>query len=362
MENVGGFGSIVSMGTPTRLILASALALGFVHAAPPGASFGIAHKGTCASRRALRPASVDRPPCPLPPMLTQCAPCASLLSAGVDPADSRPAGSWGGNPWPAHTEIAVYNHTCSCAGSATCACAMQHMWTGGAWDGYELSRVRYYIDGEAVASVDIPIGMGTGQPFNDDDGPWSAGVAFGKTGFPSGTFVRRMLAQTKFPFHYPFSRNRRVWQNTFAIPFSKSIKASDVLSLPPFHPCFLHTRFTPLLLPPHLACQYLVQVTVELLGAKPSAAFWCDFSVKMIDFRLKMMDLLLKTTGMFLQRIILRGRTIPNGVIAIPGTMQDFRLLFCLIFGWLWTDVVLWRHRNCNMGPAADGAAPHCRE
>lgn len=92
---------------------------------------------------------------------------------------------------------------------------MQHMWTGGAWNGYELSRVRYYVDGETTASVDIPIGMGTGQPYDDDDGPWSAGVAFGKTGKPSGTF------------------------NTFAIPFQKSI-----------------------------------MVTVELLGEKPSNRFW----------------------------------------------------------------------------------------
>jgi hypothetical protein len=136
--------------------------------------------------------------------------------AGVDPSDPRPPGSWPGKSWPAHTEVQVFNHTCSCeAQAASCGCAMQHMWTGGAWDGYELSRVRYYIDGEAAASVDIPIGMGTGQPYGDDDGPWAAGVAFGKTGKPSGTY------------------------NTFAIPFQKTIT-----------------------------------VTVELLGSKPSNRFW----------------------------------------------------------------------------------------
>ena len=32
-----------------------------------------------------------------------------------------------------------------------------------------------------AASVDLALGMGTGQPYNDADGPWSAGVAFGKT-------------------------------------------------------------------------------------------------------------------------------------------------------------------------------------
>lgn len=113
----------------------------------------------------------------------------------------------------------MFNHTCkplqATNGAQAGGCVMQHMWTGGAWDGYELSRVRYYIDGETVASVDIPIGMGTGQPYGDDDGPWAAGVAFGKTGQPSGTF------------------------NTFAIPFQES-----------------------------------VTVTVELLGEKPSSRFW----------------------------------------------------------------------------------------
>merc|ERR1711920_1081852 len=58
-------------------------------------------------------------------------------------------------------------------------------------------------------------GIGHGQPYNDDDGPWSAGVAFGKTGQPSGTF------------------------NNFAIPFQKSIT-----------------------------------ITVELPGSSPSPSFW----------------------------------------------------------------------------------------
>ena len=81
--------------------------------AAPGPSFGIAHKATW-----------------------------------LDPADPRPPGSWPGKPWPAHTEVEVFNHSCACKGS-DCGCAMQHMWTGGSWLGYELSRVRYYVDGEA---------------------------------------------------------------------------------------------------------------------------------------------------------------------------------------------------------------------
>jgi len=136
----------------------------------------------------------------------------------MDPSDPRPPGTWAGKDWPVKTEVPVFNHTCKPlqgVHGAQGGCAMQHMWTGGAWEGYELSRVRYYVDGETIASVDIPIGMGTGQPFGDDDGPWAAGVAFGKTGQPSGTF------------------------NTFAIPFQES-----------------------------------VSVTVELLGDKPSSRFW----------------------------------------------------------------------------------------
>eukprot|EP01046_Picozoa_sp_COSAG06_P056885 COSAG06_NODE_10909_length_1597_cov_2.017356_2_plen_112_part_00 len=79
---------------------------------------------------------------------------------------------------------------------------MQHLWTGGSDTPatlYTQYRVRYYIDGETTASVNIPVGFGAGEPYGDDDGPWSAGAAFGKTGQPSGLF------------------------NTFPIPFAKSI-------------------------------------------------------------------------------------------------------------------------------------------
>ena len=188
---------------PLLLAPAAALALlllvsGVAQAAPPGVSFGIAHKATW-----------------------------------LDPQDPRAPGTWPGKPWPVKTEVAVFNHTCTCSGATPCACAMQHCWTGGAWDGYGDTRIRYFIDGESEASVNIPIGMGTGQPYGDDNGPWSAGVAFGKTGQPSGTF------------------------NNFAIPFQKS-----------------------------------VHVTVELLGTRPADRFW----------------------------IILRGRTIHSGNLAIPGT------------------------------------------
>jgi hypothetical protein len=59
--------------------------------------------------------------------------------------------------------VAVFNHSCGCRAEPTCVCAMQHMWTGGSWDGYELTRVRYYVDGEVHASVELALGMSTGQ-------------------------------------------------------------------------------------------------------------------------------------------------------------------------------------------------------
>ena len=97
----------------------------------------------------------------------------------------------------------VYNHTCAEVGNSGAGlCVMQHLWTGGSDTPatlYTQYRVRYYIDGEATASVNIPVGFGAGEPYGDDDGPWSAGSAFGKTGEPSGLF------------------------NSFPIPFAKSI-------------------------------------------------------------------------------------------------------------------------------------------
>ena len=106
-------------------------------------------------------------------------------------------------PFPQAVEVPVFNHTCAHEdGASSTICLMQHLWTGGSDTPFQLYgsyRVRYYVDGETTASVSIPVGMGTGEPYMDDTGPWSAGSAFGKTGNPSGTF------------------------NNFPVPFSKSI-------------------------------------------------------------------------------------------------------------------------------------------
>ena len=48
------------------------------------------------------------------------------------------------------------------------------------------ASIRYYVDGEVNASVNLPFGLAHGSNMADDDGPWSAGAQFGKTGQPSG--------------------------------------------------------------------------------------------------------------------------------------------------------------------------------
>eukprot|EP00039_Didymoeca_costata_P021352 m.344284 g.344284 ORF g.344284 m.344284 type:complete len:318 (+) comp24129_c1_seq1:149-1102(+) len=91
---------------------------------------------------------------------------------------------------PGETEL--YNHTC-----ARGLCILRHMWFGGNWPGYDVTRLRVYTDGEKLIDGQMFLMHGIG--FADDDAPWSAGTLFGKTGSPSGVF------------------------NTIQIPFNKSI-------------------------------------------------------------------------------------------------------------------------------------------
>lgn len=64
---------------------------------------------------------------------------------------------------------------------------LTHMWFGGDWPGYERSRIRVYVDGEAAASIDMEMGMGHGMGFPDDSGPWGT-ERMGRTGKPSGIY------------------------------------------------------------------------------------------------------------------------------------------------------------------------------
>jgi hypothetical protein len=96
-------------------------------------------------------------------------------------------------------ETHLYNHTCAAASKDSTVCVLRHMWFGGAWPTYNITRLRVYVDGEAVASIDGQMDLLHGIGHGDDAAPWASGSLFGKTGSPSGIF------------------------NTFQIPFSTSI-------------------------------------------------------------------------------------------------------------------------------------------
>ena len=78
---------------------------------------------------------------------------------------------------------------------------LTHMWFGGNFNGWEKTRIRVYVDGEANASIDMELGMGHGIGFGDQDAPW--GIArMGKIGHGNGIY------------------------NTFRIPFSNGVRVT----------------------------------------------------------------------------------------------------------------------------------------
>jgi hypothetical protein len=82
---------------------------------------------------------------------------------------------------------------------------LTHMWFGGNFNNYGLTRIRVYVDGEETASIDMELMMGHGIGFQDTAAPW--GVArIGKTGQPSGIY------------------------NTYRIPFGKSVRVTAQLA------------------------------------------------------------------------------------------------------------------------------------
>eukprot|EP01052_Picozoa_sp_SAG31_P063533 SAG31_NODE_22456_length_525_cov_0.723005_1_plen_124_part_01 len=77
-------------------------------------------------------------------------------------------------------EASAFSRSCT---AAEAPCAMQHYWSGGFFPEYGSSLLRYYVDGEAKASVVLPLGLAHGMaPNMDDNAPWSAGNLMGKTG------------------------------------------------------------------------------------------------------------------------------------------------------------------------------------
>lgn len=109
--------------------------------------------------------------------------------------------------------------TRECAQDET-PCAMHHWWSGGTFDGYLTSRVRYYVDGREVADVDIPLGLGHGMSPNtsDDNAPWAAGPLFGRT----GTNPNKGGSN---------SSGSGYW-NTYLVPFSSSVNVTVELDGP----------------------------------------------------------------------------------------------------------------------------------
>jgi hypothetical protein len=79
------------------------------------------------------------------------------------------------------------------------------MWFGGNWPGYEHTRIRFYVDGEAAPSIDMELFLGHGIGWEDDSAPWGT-ERLGKTGQPSGLY------------------------NTYRIPFGKSLRVTGQLA------------------------------------------------------------------------------------------------------------------------------------
>jgi hypothetical protein len=82
---------------------------------------------------------------------------------------------------------------------------LTHMWFGGDFPNYGLTRIRVYVDGEEQASIDMELMMGHGIGFQDEDAPWGV-ERIGKTGQPSGIY------------------------NTYRIPFGKSVRVTATRS------------------------------------------------------------------------------------------------------------------------------------
>lgn len=81
---------------------------------------------------------------------------------------------------------------------------LTHMWFGSDWPGYDRTRIRVYVDGEAAPSIEMELGLGVGIGFADPAAPW--GIArMGKTGHPSGIY------------------------NTFRIPFANGVRVTAQL-------------------------------------------------------------------------------------------------------------------------------------
>lgn len=78
---------------------------------------------------------------------------------------------------------------------------LTHFWFGGNFKGVEDTRIRYYVDGEETASIDMELYMGHGIGFKDNYAPWAT-KHIGKVGKQNGIY------------------------NNYRIPFGKSIRVT----------------------------------------------------------------------------------------------------------------------------------------
>jgi hypothetical protein len=78
---------------------------------------------------------------------------------------------------------------------------LNHMWFGGDFKNYGLTRIRVYVDNEKQASIDMELMMGHGIGFQDKAAPWGV-ERIDKTGQPSGIY------------------------NTYRIPFGRSVRVT----------------------------------------------------------------------------------------------------------------------------------------
>jgi hypothetical protein len=73
---------------------------------------------------------------------------------------------------------------------------LDHMWFGGGFKGFRALRVRVYVDGETLASIDMELGLGVGVGFQDPTAPWGHRYA-GITGSPSGVYLNHRIPYAK---------------------------------------------------------------------------------------------------------------------------------------------------------------------
>lgn len=107
---------------------------------------------------------------------------------------------------------------------------LRHLWVGGDFPGFYESRLRYFVDGETEASVQIPFDLAFGSNMLDDDAPWSAGTYFGKSGQPSGLFnTFQVHSQSKIHESRLQQIHCRVTWEVLAVTISKSDTCVSIL-------------------------------------------------------------------------------------------------------------------------------------